>query len=123
MKYTDGINELKECTALMLRVFGDFNKTLCYFLVKSLDFFDPSTDPKEIYKVCGYMLETIRLRLYQMSSNDSSITAEQLKEEWSCLELRPLTDDINIEKYQAYKKAVLQGLVNRENKQEVKTEK
>lgn len=123
MNYIDAINELKECTAIMLRAYGDFNKTLCYFLVKSLDFFDPSTDPKEIYKINGYMLEAVRLRLYQISSNDKSLTAEQLKQEWSNIELRPLADDFTLEQYLSYKSAVMQGLMKQENPTTPKVEK
>ncbi len=110
MNYIDAIQELKYSTAIMLRAYGDCSKVLCYFLVKALDFFDPSTDPKEIYKICGLMLETVRVSLYQKALQNNAYQEDEAKEEWHRIEARPFSGEFDIEDYQDYKRAVLEGL-------------
>lgn len=111
MILSEAINELKFCTALMLRAYGDHSKTLSYYLVKSLDFYHPETDPMEVLKICGYMLETIRMMVYRTSLWNNIYEKEDAEKELEDINLRPmLSDGFTKEDYDVYKKKTLERL-------------
>lgn len=124
MILSEAINELKYCTALMLRAYGDHSKTLSYYLVKSLDFYDPNTDPMEVLRICGYMLETIRMMAYTQAMRHNIYEAIDAKKELDDINLRPmLSDNFSYEDFEVYKKKTLDRLTISENYVEQKANK
>lgn len=122
MNLADSINEMKYCTALMLRAYGDHSKVLSYYLVKSLDFYDPKTDPMEVLTICGYMLETIRLMIVnQMAkenfANNDKLVQEEIQAELADIQARPfLSENFSIKDYETYKQKTLNALTKIESR-------
>lgn len=108
----------------MLRAYGDHSKTLSYYLVKSLDFYDPETDPMEVLRICGYMLETIRMMAYRTSLWNHIYEKEDAEKELQEINLRPmLSDGFTNEDYDVYKKKTLEKLTMIEHYEKEKENK